>query len=464
MTEADPAVTRTTAQSTAQSELPVYDLVGVGFGPSNLALAIAATEHNAEHRADGEQLSVRFLEQQPAFGWHRGMLLDDATMQVSFLKDLVTLRNPASRFSFLSFLHDRGRLIDFINHKSLFPLRLEFHDYLEWAAAKVDDLVSWSSEVIEIAPVLEDGVVTCLDVTARHGAEVTTYRTRNVVLGTGLVPRLPDGVSLSDRVWHSEQLLVRVKDFEDSGSVSPSRFVVVGAGQSAAEVTSFLHQRYPTAEICSVFSRYGYSPADDSPFANRIFDPTAVDDFYDASPEVKAMLVGYHGNTNYSVVDGDLIEDLYRRSYQEKVTGTERLKMLNVSRVAELIDDGESIRVTIEALSTGKTYDLDADVIVYSTGYRHADPYRLLGEVGVHCPPDATGRPQVQRDYRVVTTPELACGIYLQGGTEHTHGLSSSLLSNVAVRAGEILDSIVRGGATDLELSLVAEPDYAQTY
>jgi L-ornithine N5-monooxygenase len=447
--------------------LPVYDLIGVGFGPSNLALAIAATERDAGVAASsevtGEPVTVRFLERQPSFGWHRDMLLDDATMQVSFLKDLVTLRNPASKFSFLSFLHDRGRLIDFINHKSLFPLRLEFHEYLEWAAAKVDDLVGWNHEVVELRPVMAAGVVAYLDVIARSGAELVTYRTRNVVLGTGLTPRLPDGVTASDRVWHSEQLLSRVQEFEANReeATAPSRFLVVGAGQSAAEVTSFLHQRYPTAEVCAVFSRYGYSPADDSPFANRIFDPSAVDDFYDAPAEVKSMLVGYHGNTNYSVVDGELIEDLYRRSYQEKVTGTERLKMLNISRVRELIDHGDGVRAVIESLSSGQTSELSADVIVYSTGYLPTDPYRLLGEVGAYCPADAAGRPQLLRDYRVVTTPELECGVYLQGGTEHSHGLSSSLLSNSAVRAGEILDSIVRRGSVDLELSLASDPVFA---
>lgn len=50
----------------------------------------------------------------------------------------------------------------------------------------------------------------------------------------------------------------------------------------------------------------------------------------------------------------------------------------------------------------------------------------------------------MERDYRLVTTPELSCGIYLQGGTEHTHGLTSSLLSNIAVRSGEIADSIIQ--------------------
>jgi L-ornithine N5-oxygenase len=290
--------------------------------------------------------------------------------------------------------------------------------------------------------------VVALDVTAIRGGELSTYRARNVVLGTGLVPRLPDGVTASERVWHSEELLRHVARFEESpASVAPSRFIVVGAGQSAAEVTSFLHQRYPTA---------------DSPFANRIFDPAAVDDFYDAPSDVKAMLVDYHGNTNYSVVDSELIEDLYRRAYQEKVTGNQRLKMLNVSRVRELIDTADGVRVVIESLSSGEKVDLEADVIVYSTGYRPADPYAMLGQVGALCPPDESGRPRLDRDYRIVGAPELACGIYLQGGTEHSHGLSSSLLSNSAVRAGEILDSIVRRGTTDeLERALGVDPVFA---
>jgi L-ornithine N5-oxygenase len=50
----------------------------------------------------------------------------------------------------------------------------------------------------------------------------------------------------------------------------------------------------------------------------------------------------------------------------------------------------------------------------------------------------------VERDYRLVTSPRLRCGIYLQGGAGHTHGLISSLLSNTAIRSGEIVDSIVR--------------------
>ncbi|MFD6073701.1 SidA/IucD/PvdA family monooxygenase, partial [Amycolatopsis lurida] len=124
------------ARAVVGERVPVYDVVGVGFGPSNLALAIAVTEHNTAPGA--ETVTAHFLERQVRFGWHRGMLIDNATMQVSFLKDLATMRNPTSSFSFLSYLHSKDRLVDFINHKNLFPLRIEFHDYFEWAAEKVD--------------------------------------------------------------------------------------------------------------------------------------------------------------------------------------------------------------------------------------------------------------------------------------------------------------------------------------
>ncbi|MGW4028825.1 lysine N(6)-hydroxylase/L-ornithine N(5)-oxygenase family protein [Streptomyces sp. NPDC004838] len=420
----------------------IHDLIGIGFGPSNVAMAIALSEHNAGVGRQ-EAVTAHFFERQPRFGWHRGMLIDDATMQVSFLKDLVTLRNPASESSFLCYLKSTGRLIDFVNHKNLFPLRVEFHGYFEWAAAKVDDMVSYGHEVVAVRPVVEDGVVRYVDVTARAGTELVVHRARNLVVGTGLRPQMPEGTDRTDRIWHNSDLLSRVDGLEDA---EPSRFIVVGAGQSAAESVAFLHRRFPKAEVCAVFSRYGYSPADDSSFANRIFDPEAVDEYFTAPEETKRKLIGYHGNTNYSVVDIDLIDDLYRQEYREKVLGTERLRFLKVSRLTDVVETPDKVRTTVESLVTGERTPLDADVVVYATGYRSADALGLLGEVEKYCHRDDKGRVRVERDYSVVTDPELRCGIYLQGGTEHTHGITSSLLSNTAVRVGEILESIVGRG------------------
>jgi L-ornithine N5-oxygenase len=418
--------------------IPVHDVVGIGFGPSNLALAVALEEEY------GSGVNAVFFEKQPEFGWHRGMLIEGATMQVSFLKDLVTMRNPASPYTFLAYLQERGRLVDFINHKTMYPSRLEFHDYLEWVAASFTGLVRYGSEVVSVRPHDADTV----EVVVKQGDELHTCLTRNLVIATGLDPVLPEGVQQGERVWHTEHLLHRLAGLEGR---EPGRFIVVGAGQSAAESVEHLHTRFPTAEVCAVFSRYGYSPADDSAFANRIFDPPAVDHFFTAPAEVKSMLLAYSRNTNYSVVDLDLIDELYRRAYAEKVQGVERLRILNASRLLGVREDPNGVQAEVQFLPTGEVSTLEADVIVYATGYRERNPFDLLGEAAAHCQVGPGGGPVVERDYRIATDAGFGCGIYLQGATQGTHGIASSLLSMTAVRTGEIVQSIARRSARVLE-------------
>ena len=71
------------------------------------------------------------------FDWHPGMLLDDATLQVPFMADLVTMADPTSPYSFLSFLKDTGRLYSFYIRESFYPLRREYNDYCRWAADRL---------------------------------------------------------------------------------------------------------------------------------------------------------------------------------------------------------------------------------------------------------------------------------------------------------------------------------------
>ena len=127
-----------------------YDLIGVGFGPSNLALAIRLAQEDG-----ARPLRAAFLERQPEFGWHRGMLLDDSRMQISFLKDLAMLRVPTSRFTFVNYLFEQGRLQDFVNLKQFYPTRVEFEDYLRWAASGFDRWVDYGENVTSIEPVLD---------------------------------------------------------------------------------------------------------------------------------------------------------------------------------------------------------------------------------------------------------------------------------------------------------------------
>lgn len=411
---------------------PTLDLLGVGLGPANLALALAVDEVTSPFEA-------LFVERQPAFGWHRAMLLPGATLQVSFLKDLVTQRNPTSPASFVSYLHERGRLADFVNARTFHPTRLEFHDYLEWAAARVRTPVRYGTSVTALRGVREDGRVVAVEADLSDGSRV---RARSVTLGTGLRPRLPQGLTRSDRVRHTATFLPDLEEFEATGPQRPA-FVVLGSGQSAAEVVHHLHRRFPTAHVHSVFRSYGFSPADDSPFANRVFDPEAVEEFHAAPAAVREDLLRRHAGTNYSVVDLDLIEELYRLDYAERVAGTHRLHLHRASEVLDVSETTDAVAVTVRERTTGAVQHVRADRVFCATGYDHLDPAELLTDLGGSLLRDAAGRVGVHRDHRLATTDDVTAAIHLLGGTEHTHGLSSSLLSNVAPRAGEVLDAVL---------------------
>ncbi|GAA0297789.1 lysine N(6)-hydroxylase/L-ornithine N(5)-oxygenase family protein [Streptomyces polychromogenes] len=426
---------------TGRRDQEIYDVVGIGFGPSNMSLAIALKEHGAS--APQHPVRSHFFERQPTFGWHRNMLLPSATMQISFLKDLATFRNPMSRFSFISYLHASNRLVQFVNNQSFIPTRQEFHQYLEWAAAGLSDQVTYGAEVTSIRPVTGPGARTpdLLEVEVRSGGTVSTVTARNVVVSTGLVPRLPEGVSAGERVWHSSEFLSR---FNAQDPQDLKRVAVVGAGQSAAEVTRFLYDSLPHAEVSAVIPSYGYSVADDTPFANQVFDPDTVDEYYFGTEGARDAFWRYHRNTNYSVVDADVIRSLYQRSYDEQVRGVQRLHFRNLTRVDAVEGSAGGARVVLRSLLDDSREELAVDALVFASGYDGLDPARLLGEeFDRHFQRDAAGRHRVERDYRLVATSGLTCGVYLQGGTEHSHGLTSALLSNIAIRSGEIADSIV---------------------
>ena len=102
----------------------VHDFVAIGLGPFNLGLACLTDPLRASDGLDGV-----FLEARDRFDWHPGMLLDDATLQVPFLADLVTMADPTSRWSFLSYLKQTGNLYPFYIRESFYPLRREYDDY-----------------------------------------------------------------------------------------------------------------------------------------------------------------------------------------------------------------------------------------------------------------------------------------------------------------------------------------------
>jgi L-ornithine N5-oxygenase len=249
-----------------------YDLICVGYGPASLGIAVAlhdALASGRKLRPDGSVPKVLFLEKQAQFAWHAGMLLQGAKMQISFVKDLATLRDPRSEFTFLNYLHRQGRLVEFTNLSTFLPARNEYEDYLRWCSSFFDELVRYNNEVVSVSPDsrTSSGSVKTFTVQARDikTGHIEAYRGRNVLLATGGQPALPKSFPMKHpRVIHSSQYAHLVPKLLPKSS-APYRVVVVGAGQSAAEIFSNIQNLYPNSKTWLVMRQEFLKPSDDSP-------------------------------------------------------------------------------------------------------------------------------------------------------------------------------------------------------
>ncbi|KAL8372228.1 hypothetical protein RB595_001834 [Gaeumannomyces hyphopodioides] len=399
---------------TAADEL--HDLICVGFGPASLAVAVAI--HDA---LEAGQLAtaprVLFLEKQERFAWHAGMLLPGAKMQISFIKDMASLRDPRSNFTFLNYLHRHGRLVEFTNLSTFLPARNEYEDYLRWCAGHFDDVVSYGSEVVSVHPqeAAAAGPLKTFEVVSRDmatGAEAR-YRAKNVILAIGGQPSIPRVLpAASPKVVHSSQYAHLVPRILTNTS-APYRVAVVGAGQSAAEIFSNIQTLYPNSRTWMVMRSEFLKPSDDSPFVNSIFNPEFVDSLYPRSTTDRRHLISSAKATNYGVVRLELIEKLYELMYdQRRELGTDERqwphRILGGRRVLSCVPTkaGDRLRLRVKAAppseleaeeASGELDDVapassdanldqeveefEADLVIAATGYKrdaHVDMLRSL--------------------------------------------------------------------------------------
>jgi L-ornithine N5-oxygenase len=433
----------------------IYDIVGIGFGPSNLALAIAIDEQYAD-----SGIKACFLEEKSKFGWHPNMLLTGTVMQISFLKDLVTQRNPSSAYTFINYLKCVNRLSDFINLRNFYPSRIEFNEYLAWAAKNLSGYTRYGRRVTSVRP---HGAAPhkLFEIVAENTAsgEIEHLFAKNIVVAPGGRPSLPFSTRLeqdSKRVWHSSKYLEQIQRFK-SDIGKQYHFAVVGRGQSAAEIAYDLHSTFPNARVSCVFRGFGLKPADSSEFVNEVFDSSFIDYIHSASPDLHGKILSEHADTNYSVVDAPLISRLYEIFYAEKVSGKQRLFFRNLSTVTEVREENDA--VTIELCDAGLTelQQLQVDAAVLATGYTYPNPPAMLAPLKDYMMFDQhSGNAVVGRHYRVSTDACLTAGIYLQGCNENTHGLSDTLLSNLSIRADEIVNHLL---TFDAPAALKSEPE-----
>ncbi|MGP4952897.1 lysine N(6)-hydroxylase/L-ornithine N(5)-oxygenase family protein [Psychrobacter sp. T6-1] len=416
----------------------IYDFIGIGFGPANLSVAVALSEKDMLN----DNSKIMFIESKPDFVWHGGMLIPEAEMQISFFKDLVTFRNPTSPFTFINYLAENGRLETFANLKNFFPRRVEYNDYLQWAAKKFENYVKYATKVIKIEPVLIEGS-DVVDYLALHLQNVTTKEAeiiyaKDISLAAGISKVIPEYMSANPdiKISHSEDFLYSLEtDFTDKHA--EYKFVVVGSGQSAAEITMHLADEYPNAKVDLYFRTYALKPADETEFVNEIFDSDTVETFLTYNDDFRENIIENHRNTNYSVVDPKLISILYERLYYQKLIGAEQIQLHQFHELKGI--DSDSKQAIFKELTDNKTVNTEFDGLFLATGYEiiATDIVKNFEEYLVY---DTEDRLVLDTDYRVKTiNANFKPKIFIQGASEHSHGMSETLLSLLAYRSGKIV-------------------------
>jgi L-ornithine N5-monooxygenase len=409
------------------------ELLAVGAGPSNLALAVALEELAPDDLAAGSLI----VERAPSIEWQPGLLLPWAKSQVSFLKDLVTLRDPCSEFSFLNYLYTAGRLDDFINMASFTPYRIEISEYLNWVANTLSKVsLRLGCGVASVEPRRDvGGALTGWRASLSDGTTVTS---RYLVVGVGRDPYLPpvfDGVPAS-RLIHSTQYRRRVAELSRD---HPYRAAVIGSAQSAAEMFRALQSDLPDADLTWVMRSIGLNAYEKTKFTNELYFPSFVDDFFEARPEAREQILREMHRTNYSGIEMPLVESLYCEFYLDRLTNRNRKHIVTMADITAVAEGGDDVVLELTDRRTGAVTQLRQDLVFLGTGFVRRMP-TLISDLG-----DSLGLDQIQvnRQYRLTLNEPSGAACYLQGVNEATHGIADSLLSVLATRASEILHDIL---------------------
>ncbi|MGV9885101.1 lysine N(6)-hydroxylase/L-ornithine N(5)-oxygenase family protein [Streptomyces sp. NPDC003006] len=407
-----------------------HDVVAIGCGPFNLGLAALAST------VDGLDLVV--LEEQPELTWHRGMMFGDASMQVNFLADLVTLVAPSHPLSFLMYLHDMDRLYTFTVRENFFPSRREYEDYLRWAAAKLPSVrFSHRAEEVHWDAATERFAVHAV----RGDGTRLRMHARNLVLGIGTAPYVPEALAglPPSALLHTSDYLYRASDVAAAGKVT-----VVGSGQSGAEVTvDLLNRNIEGGPAVSWLTRTSsFAPLDYTKMNLELTTPAYMQYFHSLPEDVRDRLVGEQWQF-YKGISTDTLEEihelLYRRQLEHGLAEAELRFGITVESAA--MDSTGRAVLTCRHRDTGQVFEHTTDLVVAATGYRNRPPAFLapIEDLLLH---DVRGRHRVRLDHSVELAEGVTGRVFVANAEVHSHGVSSPNLDIGAVRNATILNAI----------------------
>lgn len=401
----------------------VHDFAAVGVGPFNLGLACLTDPV--------PDLDGIFLDQRPGFDWHPGMMLQGATLQTPFIADLVTLADPTSPFSFLSYIKQQGRIYSFYIRESFFLLRTEYNRYCRWAAERLGS-IAWSTRVDRIEHRPDEGCYV-LHATRLPAGRPVVYRARKLVLGTGTAPWVPDCCRDLPGAVHSADYLEHRPRLASRPAIT-----VIGSGQSAAEIVHDLLQEIDVHGYrLSWFTRAPrFFPLEYSKLTLEMTSPEYVDYFHALPADRRDALIARQKQL-YKGINGDLIAAIYDLLYAKRLVCDCAVELGTNRSLADARWDAERGRYRLELrqLEQERTEHHETDALVLATGYAYRRPAFLDG-IADRIRWDGRGRFDVARNYAIDHDRRE---IFVQNAELHTHGLATPDLGMACYRNSWII-------------------------
>jgi lysine N6-hydroxylase len=424
-----------------------FRCVGVGVGPANLSLASLLHGH--------EDVPNLFFEKKVAFGWHDGQMIPGATLQVSMVKDLVTLSDPTNRFSFLSYLHARRKIYHFLNAQFDEVPREEFRNYMEWASRENENVVF--GEGVNSVEFDDRKTVFRIHTGSR------TVTADNVVVGIGKEPNVPATArpQLGDTQFHVSEFMHKAR------GLGGKRVWVIGGGQSGAEAFLDLISR-PAGELPRrvgwLSRRRNYFPLDDSPFTNDYYMPCYTAYFASLERTTREALNAEHVLTSDGISESTLRE-IYQRIYVHHfIDGATDLAALYPNRDVRSVT-GDAASGWDITFAHNDHLDVaehaEADVIIWATGYRSPN-MEFLEPIEGRLAREESNRDrehpeyEIDQDFAVRWDGPANRNVFLQNAARRQRGLADSNLSLLAWRSQRIVDRL-RGVRTDGQLESFLE-------
>ena len=401
----------------------IVNLIGIGIGPFNLSLASLLTKTST---------TSHFFDKQEDFSWHKELHFNDAIMQTSYLKDLVTPVDPTNPHSFLNYLVSKGLFYQFMNTGRKAITRMEFQDYCKWVTKNLSANLSFATSVEKIS--FDDNtfkVQTCKG----------NYFAENICIGTGPVPRIPkfSTTHLGDNVFHAKSPNLAKVDFKDK------RVLIIGGGQTGLEIfRNGLQENWNRAHKITIISdRQTFQTLDEASFSNDFFTPDFINSFFEVKGEIKDQIVNnqkFMSDGNTPAYLDDFYNELYLdKFYHKKFTDYEILPMRWVNSMNKT-SMGSFI---VNAVNTmhDKTEVAEYDVVILATGFETKIPNCLESLID-NIEFDKNGRPILEKDYSFKTDLPSANKIFAMNFSRHCHGIADPQTSLMAWRSATVINSL----------------------